>query len=57
MFRKLLKTMKRTLRKGGFWIGIGEKTMRFMHQVIFDLSYCNVMIFIIYMPAFQDISI
>jgi hypothetical protein len=57
MFRKLLKTMKLTLRKGGFWIGIGEKTMRFMHQVIFDLSYCNVMIFIIYMPAFQDISI
>jgi hypothetical protein len=57
MFGNLLKTMKRTITKGGFCIGIGEKTMMFIHKAIFDLSYCNIMIFIIYMPALQDISI
>lgn len=57
MFGNLLKTMKRTITKGGFCIGIGEKTMMFIHKAIFDLSCCNVIIFIIYMPAFQDISI
>ena len=57
MFEKLLKTMKRTMRRGGFWIGVSEKTIMFIHKAIFDLSCCNVIIFIIYMPAFQDISI
>lgn len=57
MFGKLLKTMKRTVRKGGFWIGSGEETIMFIHKAIFDLSYCNIIIFTMYIPAFQDISI
>jgi hypothetical protein len=54
MYGKLFKTMKHFMRKGGFWAGIGDKNMTFLHKVIIALKCCNIMIFIIYIPVLQD---
>ena len=54
MYGKLLKTLKHSMKKGRFWEGAGDKTILFLHEAIINLTCCNIMIFIIYMPVFSD---
>lgn len=57
MYGKVLKAMKRSPMTNGFWVVFGDKIMMILHKAIIDLSHCNTMIFIIYLPVFQDIYI
>lgn len=57
MHGKPLKTMKHYVKNGEFWAGTGNKNMTFMRGVIFPLKYCNLILFIVYMPVSQDIFI
>lgn len=57
MFGKLRKTTKHYLRRGVFWAWTGDKNMTFLHKAMIVLSCCNVTIFIIYVPALQDVFI
>jgi len=51
---KLLKTINHYLRTGRFLKDKLNKSMTFLHKVLIVLTSCNIRIFIIYMPAFQD---
>jgi len=57
MYGKLLKTIKSYVKSGGFWAGTGDKNMTFLHEAIIILTCCNVTIYIIYVPVFQDVFI
>ena len=54
MVKKLLKTMKHYVRKGGICVGKCDKNITFLRKVFIALTCCNIAIFIIYVPVLQD---
>jgi hypothetical protein len=57
MYGKLLKTIKCSMMTGEFCMGFVDKTLMVLNKAAVDLSYCNTVIFTVYLPVFQDILI